>query len=143
MFKSLWQAWKHYSSGKKFEENYNHARILIQLIFFKKLNDASKSNAILSYLFSEDPLNETDYPNLEQEVFEILDNSQDLKEIVVQTLQVKLALCQGYGNRDLFEKILKSSVFTKYGGEYKLCNINDYRRLIDRIYERNFGNKNS
>jgi len=136
VFDSLRKLWQRYSSGKQFGEKYQRARAVIQLALFQKLRNQRKVNAISSFLFSEEPPKEIDYPNLERDAFAALDEDPELEELVWETLVVKLGLCRAYDNRDLFERILEGPVFKNMGGKRPVRDVAHYARLIDRIYAR-------
>jgi hypothetical protein len=130
-----------HSEGKRLEEAYGNAQILVQLALFQKLHDGPKTNAVEAYLFCRDIPNQKAFPDLERDARTLLDDDPDLLELVAQTLHVELALCFGHSNRERFEKLLSSMVFTDYCSKCDPPNAKQYEELIERCAQKLINNR--
>ena len=128
-----------YSAGKGYEQAYKLAE-LSSLIYFDKhweIADA-KGVAVWSYLFCTEPtepgvieFRERWKDEITDTATLLLDSDEPLREVVVSSLWVALAVARSRDDRGDFERILSSRVFKQYSTSYPMLPHDRYAALVE------------
>jgi hypothetical protein len=142
MFKAI----KAYRLGKRIESLFEEANAVL-FVKFTAIQESLRLEQgvaliLMSFVFEDDFGNEnlTDLaqqrPEIEGALDQILRHEPDLKELLSAALFLKLNICRAHGNKQLFDKMLASRVFTKYSDlQFKLDDegLDRLEALIARI----------
>jgi hypothetical protein len=133
-----------YSKGKAYETWYDVAESATLLYIIKLGGPDADSDSkrfaacVWSYLLSTAPRNaemaefqQGHEAQVENEALKLLDVDLPLREVIVSTLYVALAVCRGYDDEGRFERIMDSHVFAKYSGEYPVPSHSNYANLVE------------
>jgi hypothetical protein len=129
-----------YYKGKTFETWYKIALICSYKKLQSNLKEEKLSKSVFNRLFLFDDekqdikeFTEKNHKLIEEKAAEIISQDIEFRDLIIQTLFVKLAVARGYDNRSAFDKILGNDLFKTHflKSHIKPCNLNEYVALVE------------